>query len=170
MSQIFSLDLVFAMLVFSSLIGAFFLLNSKVPFRISSSLLDDSLRADSESALYALLATAGAPSNWSVETNVSKLTSLGLASTEFVLDEAKVAAVFGLNSTNYSAIKNLLALSKPDYEAEFSLKFPNGTSSPVFGMKRKYQNQSSSVSSGFASYRGETVLASLIVWVDDSND
>ncbi len=166
MAQLFSIDLVFAMLAFSALIGAFLLINSKVTSRIEEASIENSLSADSRRALQTLLTTGGSPSNWTLEENVSRIFSIGMASSRFLVDSGKLARLEELNSSNYSTIKSLLGISKPGYEFELSVKYANGTTAPIAGLRKTDSNKPSSISNSFAVLDGESALISLNLWMN----
>jgi len=154
------------MLAFSALIGAFLIINSKVSSRIEEATTENSLSADSRRALQTLLTTSGSPSNWTREENVSRIFSIGIASSRFVVDSRKLARLEELNSTNYSLIKSLLGISKPGYEFELSVKYQNGTTAPLAGLKKTDSNKTASISNSFAVLKGESALISLNLWMN----
>jgi hypothetical protein len=171
-SQLFSLDAVFAMIVISFLFGLFLSFNSSVPSTISLAESRISLQEDSQLALLALAVTPGEPSNWT-SYNFSlpagaDVRSIGLASSPWVLDMAKVSALSAANKTNYTYLKSLLGLSKPDYNFYFSIKYPNGTQVGIAGLARPTPNLTSTISSQFVvADDGRVSLASLLVWVGE---
>ncbi len=167
--QLFALDALFAMVVFSFLIGTFLLFNSTVPSTIGILESRAALQEDAQTALLSLVAAPGEPSNWTLYNmslpEGSQVRAVGLASSPWVLDPGKVSALSAANATNYAALKGMLGISKPGYNFYFYLSLANGTDVPVAGLARPAANLTSTISSQFVSSEGSSALASLMIWL-----
>jgi hypothetical protein len=170
-AQIFSLDLMFAMLVVSSIFGAYFLMSSTVTSTLTTDRLRQSITEDAQGALLLLISSSGEPTNWTLynfsTASSSAVRSIGLASSPFVLDRGRIAKLAAVNSTNYTALKSYLGIDKPDYTFQFSLKLSNGTTENIAGFPRRYQNLTSTVATGIVLVDGEPALASVLLWVGE---
>jgi hypothetical protein len=170
-AQLFSLDVIFAMLVVSSIFGLLILMNSNVPSTIGSIGLRASIQEDAQGALLLLMATPGEPSNWTLYDfalpQSADVRSIGLASSPWVIDPAKLSKLSSVNQTNLTFLRGALGLSKPDYNFEFSIRYPNGTQVAIAGVPRSATNRTSTISSGYAAIGGQPVIASVMVWVGE---
>ena len=132
-SQFFSVDMIFAALIFIAiLIAAYSYLEYSFE-KINSAETRDDLELISRNAFSALLTTDGSPSNWSkinaADFNESNVKSLGLAKSPGInnnLDSDKIDRLKELNATKYSTLKNILGVIG-NYEFELSISNWNGT-------------------------------------------
>ena len=151
--QIFSLDLIIAMLMFIVVIILIFQIldysNNKIGLEESAN--DISIIAGN--AISSLTETEGNPNNWSLislnDFNESNVFSLGLAKNSnfnnqdssvkgksmssnnngyIVLDKNKISRLSSLNNTKYNEIRNILGIKGPGYEFLLSVKNWNGNS------------------------------------------
>jgi hypothetical protein len=169
--QLFSMDAVFAMIVFASLFGVLLIFNSDISSTINSVGLRANIQEDAQAALLALVATPGEPSNWTLY-NLSLpesdgVRSVGVAAAPWTIDSAKLYRLASINQTNLSFLKSALGLSKPDYNFYFYLTYNNGTQLAVAGSPRVAGNRTSTIATDYVVKDGQAAQASLMVWVSE---
>jgi hypothetical protein len=148
--QIFSLDLVIAMLAFTVILIASIWLWEYALEKIRSTDERNDLEVISKAALAALVETPGSPSNWTnfseSSFNTSNVLFLGITksysisnkdvkgkgksaglsnSSYLVLDTAKVVRLTQLNMTKYETMKTLLGILGPNYQFELIISIWN---------------------------------------------
>ena len=129
--QFFSVDAIFASIIFILLI---LIVQSYWDYsmeKINYAGRREEIEASSRNAINLLLLSEGAPSNWTglnaSSFGQSSVQSIGLIkSGQLVLDSSKIDKLLQINTTNYSALKNIIGIPE---KYEFEIKFYrwNGT-------------------------------------------
>ncbi|MFH1971902.1 MAG: hypothetical protein ABIJ18_00315 [archaeon] len=116
--QIFSWDLLIAVALFIFILMASLYMWEF--YREKTELVD--LRADMEfnarNGMVSLLTTSGNPTNWNTQP-IFNVTSFGIVSGDFVLDENKVSKFEEWNNTYYKEIKGSLGIRKYELYVDF---------------------------------------------------
>ena len=147
-SQIFSTDLVVAVIVFTFILitSAWFWDATKEKMHLSESRND--LELITHNAVSVLINTVGDPPNWHrIEFNDSSVYSLGIGKNRpWFLDVNKASRLGELNSTDYELIKRMLGIRGANYEFFLNISKFNKTSEDfeIVSLVGKFPNSSSS--------------------------
>ncbi len=144
-AQFFSLDLIFATLIFIVVLIAIYSYWEYPAEKTSLEKQRSEMEIISRNALSTLLTTQGIPANWSSlntsNFNESNVKSIGIAKSTsmnnldtsiknkagsfstgaLIIDNAKMNSLKELNATKYSAIKNIMGIIGNNYEFELSI-------------------------------------------------
>ncbi|NYZ78588.1 hypothetical protein H0N99_00395 [Candidatus Micrarchaeota archaeon] len=131
--QLFSQDIIFAMLLVLFIFALWLNLRERVLNVITAS--DDRRQLDEAafSATSQLLESSGVPSNWDKLSNIDDTTvsSIGIVSDRNNLDPGKTAVFVSMANNggdNYTILKKLLGLNRESYRFNFTISSLNGTS------------------------------------------
>ncbi|MEM3556122.1 MAG: hypothetical protein QXF56_05370 [Candidatus Micrarchaeia archaeon] len=129
-AQLFSQDIIFAIILALFLLSMWFVLRDRVLHSISTSndrtLIDEA----ASNALSQLLETSGNPSNWNKLgiINDNTVWSIGLVSERNVIDSEKLEKFVDLsNGDNYTTIKRFIGLERESYEFNFTVYSLDGS-------------------------------------------
>lgn len=132
-AQLFSQDIIFAILIVLFALSLWFMLRNRVLHTLSLSEYKRTTAESASRAMGQLLESAGEPTDWHTMQSVNETTlaSLGLASSRNTLDTNKVTRFVELaneGGANYAAMKKLLGLEQSGYAFNFTVSLLNGTS------------------------------------------
>lgn len=172
--QLFSEDLLFAMIFVTFLLALYAILASRVTYAADDYLLREQLRGDAQDAAAQLVGSPGAPMNWHQAQVNDSMQSLGLAGRRGVLSQEKAAKFFSLaaDSDEYNSTKRLLGLETRAERFNATLSLLNGTvvyslnATPSSQFPSYGQTNITSTVTRLAVLNGSIVKLTLVVWLE----
>ncbi len=159
--QLFSVDLLFAFTVFLFALTFSIIFANQLALRVESIDSFNHRQDLARTAMNALLADSGNPAHWAALSDLNTADSLGLVSSRNDLSPAKLQGLVDLNASSYGAMKNLLGISR--YDFEFTVNDLNGTVLASAGTGPDSNSNTVSINR-LALYKGREVLARLRVF------
>ncbi|MFH1399854.1 MAG: hypothetical protein ABIG95_07160 [Candidatus Woesearchaeota archaeon] len=126
-SQIFSLDMIFAvivfLLVFTTTIFAWDELQKKWQLQQTR----DDMESIAENVAQTLLTTPGQPANWEeLQISSSNISSIGIASSPHLLSTDKISELESVYPTKYEEIKKILGIRGAGYQFQIKVIYDPG--------------------------------------------
>jgi len=156
--QIFSVELIFAVIVFLLILLLFLNVSLSTTQKIGRRDSFNERYFLADNALQQLLWSSGNPSNWQNLSSLADVNSLGLAESKNYLSKQKVQRLVDLNSSSYSEVKALLGLN--NYGMHFAVYDFDGVLLKEFGLSPSSESESV-VIERFAFYDGSIVKVKL---------
>ena len=153
--QIFSMDFMIAMLVFLFMLAVTLSYSGEISNRIALIEKDSARFTYAQHAANAVMFSSGYPADWENLSDLTTVTSFGLAENRNIISPAKVQRMADLNQSFYAGIKDLLGLSKYDLKIEI-IKLDTGVKLKEFGTNPGSEDIVTSINR-FGDYNGVTV-------------